>query len=106
MNINTAPAEVIAALSPQLDLKKATEIVEDRGSVFNTNKEFITQTESYAADKSKYPVEIEPLIGVSSQYFMVKAQVQIDNISSNLHSILKRNSNGSIETISRSPGVD
>jgi len=106
VNINTASAEVIAALSSQLDLKKATEIVEDRGTVFNNNKEFKDQTESYASDKGKYQLEIEPLIGVSSQYFKVKALVQIDTVSSNLHSVLKRNSNGSIETISRSPGVD
>jgi len=106
VNINTAPAEVIAALSSQLDLEKATEIVDERGTVFETNKDFIDQTSHQVSDKNKYQVEIEPLIGVSSLYFKVKSQVLIDKISSNLDSTLKRNSDGSIETISRSPGVD
>jgi general secretion pathway protein K len=106
ININTAPAEIIAALSSQIDLEKATEIIDDRTEVFDTNKEFIDTSKTHAADKNKYELEITPLIGVSSQYFQVQAQVQMGNVTHNLQSNLKRNADSSIEVLSRSPGID
>jgi general secretion pathway protein K len=106
ININTAPAVIIAALSAQIDLEKATEIVEERTEVFDKNKEFIDTTNTHAADKKKYELEITPLIGVSSQYFQVQAQVEMGNVTHNLRSNLKRNADSSIEVISRSPGID
>jgi general secretion pathway protein K len=106
ININTAPAEIIAALSSQIDLEKATEIIDERTEVFDTNKEFIDTSKTHAADKTKYELEITPLIGVSSQYFQVQAQVQMGNVTHNLKSNLKRHTNSSIEVLSRSPGID
>ncbi len=106
ININTAPAEIIAALSTQIDLQKASEIVEQRTDVYDSNTKFIDATKTYAANKNQYELDITPLIGVSSQYFQVQAQVQMDNVSTNLNSILKRQTNSSIEVIARSPGID
>jgi len=106
ININTAPGEIIAALSSQLNLQEASEIVEDRSSVFDTIKDFIDETKGRANDKNKYELEIKDLIGVSSQYFQVQAEVLIDKVSNRLTSNLKRNADSSVETISRSPGVD
>ncbi len=106
ININTAPTEVIAALSTQIDLQKATEIVEDRAEVFDTNDEFYDATNTYAVDKNKYQLEIVPLIGVSSQYFQVQAQVQMGDVTKYLTSTLKRRADSKLEVISRSPGTE
>ncbi|HEC28728.1 MAG TPA: general secretion pathway protein GspK [Gammaproteobacteria bacterium] len=106
ININTAPAEVIAALSDQLDLEKAISIVENRTSAFDTVKKFIDKTKGLTTNKTSYELVITPLIGVSSRYFEVQAYVQIDKIRNNLVSTLKRTSTNGIETLSRSPGMN
>jgi len=106
ININTAPAEVIAALSSQLDLGMANNIIKDRTSVFSSIKDFLDTTKGYVRDKSAYELEITPLIGVSSQYFQVQATVQIDKINKNLISILQRNSKGEVIVLTRTPGIN
>jgi len=106
ININTASAEVIAALSSQLDLSMAKNIIEDRTAVISSNKDFLDTTKSYVRDKTRYELEITPLIGVSSQYFQVQATVQIDKINKNLISILQRNSKGEVIVIARNPGAN
>jgi len=104
VNINTAPAEVIASLTSQLNLEKAGNIVEDRSTAFDGIKEFIDETRGYAQNKNTYELEITPLIGVTSQYFQVKAVVKIDNINKQLISYMKRNPDNTINTILRGPG--
>lgn len=106
INVNTAPAEVIAALSGQLTLEKATNITEDRGSAFNTTKDFIDDTKNYARDKNKYEGDIATLIGVTSGYFQVNSEVKIDTIYKQLVSTVKRNTDGSVNILTRAPKDD
>lgn len=106
ININTAPAAVIAALHPDIDLSEATAFVEDREAVIESVDEFLNDTEGYANDKTAYRSQVAPLIDVKSDYFQVKSSVQIDKVTRILHSKLFRNSDDKLELISRSPGVD
>jgi len=103
ININTAPAEVIAALSSQITLDTARNIIEDRGSAYESIKNFIDETKGYAQNKVKYEEDITTLIGVTSQYFQVNADVKIDNINKMLISVLKRNADSSVNILSRAP---
>jgi len=103
INANTAPAEVIAALSNQITLDKASNIIEDRGSAYESIKNFIDETKGYARDKVKYEEDISTLIGVTSQYFQVNADVKIDNLDKQLISVLKRNTDSSVNILSRAP---
>jgi len=104
ININTAPAEVIAALSSQLDIDEATNIVKDRTSAFDSIQDFLRNTQGYAQNINNYQGNVTPLINVTTRYFKVTAEVKIDNINKQLISILKRNTDSSVNIISRSPG--
>ena len=106
ININTAPAEVIAALYPDLDLSEATTFIEDREAAIDSTNDFLDETQAYVSDKATYRSQVDPLIGVKSDYFQVKSSVQIDKVNRILHSKLFRSSDGKLELISRSPGVD
>ena len=106
INVNTAEAEIIAALSSQLNPAEGATIVEDRTEAFKDIDDFFDATSGLATDQNQYQLEVTPLISVTSQYFQINASVQIDNINSKLTSSLKRHTDYRIEVISRSPGVD
>ena len=106
VNVNTAPAEVIAALSSQLDLQKAQNIIDDNNTGFEEFKDFLDVAKPYVTNLTQFEQTTRPLTGVNSRYFLLHADVQVDRITQQLFSVLERGQNGYVRVVSRSPGVE
>ena len=101
ININTAPDAVLAALTDNLTLNMAKDMVQNRpkegyGSVDNFLQQAIFGTLS-AEDRQK----ISPLLGVSSQFFSVLAESEIDNRRRVLKSVIAFDEEANAQTITR-----
>ncbi len=101
ININTAPDAVLAALTDNLTLNMAKDMVQNRpkegyGSVDNFLQQAIFATLS-VEDRQK----ISPLLGVSSQFFSVLAESEIDNRRRVLKSVIAFDEEANAQTITR-----
>lgn len=96
INVNAAPPEVLATLSPDLDPDQLGAILEARlQAPFETLDDFL-MLDALAG------VELTTNITVSSNYFLLEAVAQIGNTRSTLYSVLRRDSEGNIRVIRRS----
>ncbi|MET0266437.1 MAG: type II secretion system minor pseudopilin GspK [Duganella sp.] len=93
VNVNTAPAEVLAALSPNMPLSDAAVLVNMR------------KQGDYAQDVARYAIKPQltnrkPVvdIAVKSSYFLAYSRVQLDRASLDAVSLLQRG-NGGLTTI-------
>ena len=92
VNLNTAPAEVIAALVPGLELSGARRFVERRErSVFRSLEEASQQMNGQ-------PVLSPLLTGVGSSYFLLRGMVRFDRVEVVSETLLSRAS-GKIEIV-------
>ena len=99
INVNTAPAELLAALDPTLDSATAQRLVEDRKQqAFNSVEEFIIAT------RIPEPLFRPEEIAVGSDFFLLSATAEIGSAQAQLHSILQR-SDHQDSVISRSFGA-
>ena len=101
ININTAPDAVLAALTDNLTLNMAKDMVQNRpkegyGSVDNFLQQAIFATLS-TEDRQK----ISPLLGVTSQFFSVLAESEIDNRRRVLKSVIAFDEEANAQTITR-----
>ncbi|MCB1659379.1 MAG: type II secretion system minor pseudopilin GspK [Pseudomonadales bacterium] len=101
ININTAPDAVLAALTDNLTLNMAKDMVQNRpkegyGSVDNFLQQAIFATLS-SEDRQK----ISPLLGVTSQFFSVLAESEIDNRRRVLKSVIAFDEEANAQTITR-----
>ncbi len=96
MNVNTASAEVLATISPNLTVENIAAIIETREEApFETLDDFLS-IEAVAG------IEINPdSISVSSNYFLVEAVAQIGNSRTTLYSVLRRDSKGKVTVFRR-----
>lgn len=96
INVNTAPAEVLATLSAGLGPDQLSAILDARAQApFETLDDFLS-LEALAG------VELSTDITVSTSYFLLEAFAQIGNARSTLYSVLQRDSDGNIRVIRRS----
>jgi general secretion pathway protein K len=83
INVNTAPAVVLACLEKDIDLELATEIIEKR------KEEPFEKVEDFTKLVEKTTVNIKDL-SVTSQYFMLHNNTQIGKARARLDSLIYR----------------
>ncbi len=93
VNINTAPAPVLAAVVPDLSLAQARQLVATRGlGGFNS----IDQFRSLVQRKLTFPVSLK------SDYFLLHVTTSIGSTQLSLYSVIYRNQQGMTKAIARS----
>lgn len=85
VNLNTAPAEVLAALIPELDLPAARRFVVRRERAV-----FRSLADAGALIESQ-PVLAPALLSVGSSYFLVRGVVRFDRVEASSETLLSRN---------------
>ncbi len=105
INVNTADPMVIRALHPDLGEEGAEQLVEGREeNPFKEKKEFI-ETMKGLLDKNKVKSEeIEPVISVTSRFYLLETLVRMENDSQRLRSLLYKGDKG-VSTLNRTFGV-
>jgi general secretion pathway protein K len=96
VNVNTAPAEVLSALSPSMPLADATVLVNQR-----KQGNFYRDEEAYkAAPQLKVAGRLPQVqVGVKSSYFLAYTRVQLDRAALDSVSLLQRANNGTSTVI-------
>jgi general secretion pathway protein K len=84
VNINTAPAEVIAALVPSLDLAGARRFVARR------ERTFYRTLEQAANDMDSRPVLNPTVLAVGSSFFSVMGVIRYERVESQSETLLER----------------
>jgi general secretion pathway protein K len=104
INVNTAPAEVLASLSPDISLDLTKQLVKQRQE---TPYEKIDDFTGHASLKdSKLNKEG---LAISSQYYMLHVEVRIVNARASLDSLIFRGQGGKFQILQRSqrlPGIE
>ena len=87
VNVNTASAEVIASLIPDLSIEQARLLVQNRAlNPFGSVEAFTKKLPSSVV----IPAEVSSMLSVSSCYFEVDLVVKMEKSSFNLKALLKR----------------
>jgi len=89
VNINTAPVEVLMALSPEMDPQFAEEIVTSRVEEPFTSVTQIKQVPGYPGDEV-YSNDLEPHMDVSSSHFSARITGETQAASSQAYGVFKR----------------
>lgn len=84
VNVNTAPAEVIAAVVPELDLTGARRFVARR------ERTFFRQLADASALLEGQPVLPPSLLSVGSGYFIVRGVIRFDRVEATSETLLER----------------
>jgi general secretion pathway protein K len=92
VNLNTAPAEVLAAVVPELDLAAARRFVERRRDTF------FRDLDDAAQRIDGRPVLAPALLGVGSAYFLLRGVIRFDRVEVASETLLSRAS-GRIEIV-------
>jgi len=86
INVQTAPVEVLASLSPSMSMEAASVIVELR-----KQKPLLTTQQFFGLDVVKNHPDIkENLVTTTSQYFLVETTVAIENQRLVIYTLLER----------------
>jgi general secretion pathway protein K len=103
INVNTAPAEVLATVADDLDLETAVALVELR-----QENPFLTPAEFQHALQTVGGTHLGNMDGldVTSQYFDVNIETRIGYGRAELSSLMSRGSVGTAEVIRRAQGFD
>jgi general secretion pathway protein K len=101
INVNTAPAEVLAALNPEISIALAGRIVERRDSVpYESPSDF-------TGDPLLEGIAVNPQgLGVKSDYFMVRSEARIGAGRIRSSSLLSREGDKGVRVILRSLGQE
>jgi general secretion pathway protein K len=84
VNVNTAPAEVLAAVVPGCSMSQGNALVEQRKRVpWNDVGQFKTELQCG-------PDPGEPKIAVTSQYFLVQSRIRLDRAALDTESLVQR----------------
>ncbi len=100
INVNTAPAAVLAALAPGVTLAQAQQLVLARQEKPYKNVAELLQAQVFAGK----PVSTEGL-SVSSQYFLVDATAVVGRVQTRLRSVVHRDDAGRGTVTARSEGL-
>lgn len=93
ININTAPAPVIAAIVPGISLERAREIVTKR------SQDGYASVEAF---KSTLQRKVEFPLTLDSSFFLLSVTTSIGNTRLSLYSVIYRNQSGATRTLTRS----
>ncbi len=98
INVNTAPPEILASLSPGISLSSAKKLVEER-----SEKPFkdLNDFSAHEAIKNLNPAFSKEDLSVNSSYFMLHTNVQIANARANLDSLIHRGDRGQLQVLQR-----
>ncbi len=98
INVNTAPLEVLVALAPDIDPGEAEAAIETRArQPFTDVSAFRTAFPSFAQ-----PTLAADALSVTSQYFLVHAEVAMDRARVSSYSVVHRPPSGPLRVIYRS----
>jgi len=93
ININTAPAPVLAAVVPDFSLAQAKSLVAQRGrNGFQSIDQFTNEVQR----KIAFPLSLK------STYFLLKVTTTIGSTQLSLYSVIFRNDQGQVQSIARS----
>lgn len=93
ININTAPAPVLAAVVPDFSLAQAKSLVAQRGrNGFQSIDQFTKEVQR----KITFPLSLK------STYFLLKVTTTIGSTQLSLYSVIFRNDQGQVQSIARS----
>jgi general secretion pathway protein K len=84
INVNTAPAEVLAAAVPSLDISAARRFVARR------DRTFYRTLEQAAEEMDNRPVLSQAVFGVGSSFFVVSGVIRYDRVESQSETLLER----------------
>jgi len=105
INVNTTSAEIFQALFNLLDDSSAESLVSaQKDSPFTKKTAFLDRLKELLGDNKIISEEVDPLITVSSHYFLMETTVRMDNASQTLRSLLHRHDRG-VSTLSRTLGL-
>jgi general secretion pathway protein K len=94
VNVNTAPAEVIAAIVKEYSVSEAAGLVARRKTAhFRTMAGFLEQTHGKSLEEAASPVA-----ALTSQYFLVESRVRLDRAALDAEALVNRQLNGTIAT--------
>ena len=104
INVNTAPPEILASLSSDIDLSTAESLVKQR------EKEPYKSTEDFTGHESIKDAKLDPQgLSVNSRYFMLYTDTRIVNARASLESLILREKGDTLRILQRSqrvPGLD
>jgi general secretion pathway protein K len=99
INVNTAKAEVLASVIPNIGIDIANNIVEERDEeAFKSIQEFASNPLLQGAS-----INLQAL-SVNSSFFSLNSQIKVGNSFINNESILNRTNNSTITVVTRVPG--
>lgn len=99
LNVNTAPAELLAALDDDLGAGDAERLVQARAEQpFDSVADFAASTGLVDFDAP------EGLLGTASDYFLLDAEARVGEARARLHSVLHRSGSGATRVVMRSYG--
>ncbi|WP_428096867.1 type II secretion system minor pseudopilin GspK [Candidatus Rariloculus sp.] len=98
LNVNTAPALLLATLSDELDLSTAASLVEERGAAG------FVDIETVFADL--VPPEMFEHMSVDSDHFLLTGTVVLGMTQLRMRSVLQRDTSGLTRVLFRSQGVE
>ena len=101
ININTAPDAVLAALTDNLTLNMAKDMVQNRPKEGYGSVDNFLQQAMFATLSTEDRQKISPLLGVTSQFFSVLAESEIDNRRRVLKSVIAFDEEANAQTITR-----
>lgn len=100
INVNTASAEVLSSIVKDITLEEAKSLAEDR------DKEAYKKVDDFLQHPLLKPKKVKSEgLSVSSQYFQLNSTAQIERISLEYTTILRRDFEGNVIILKRSRGV-
>ena len=106
LNVNTAAIELLLALDPAIDSDMVDAILEYRKSnSFGSKIGFMDFVDKFIDKETQTNINIDQLLDVSSDYFMVNSIVNIGHAKSGLQSTLNRTKLGKISIVKRRRGL-
>jgi general secretion pathway protein K len=104
INVNTAPATVLASLSPDISLDLAEQLVKQR------QETPYEKTADFTGHASLKDSKLNPEgLAISSQYYMLHVEARIVNARASLDSLIFRGQGGKFQILQRSqrlPGIE
>ncbi|MFK7793745.1 MAG: type II secretion system minor pseudopilin GspK [Gammaproteobacteria bacterium] len=99
VNVNTAKAEVLASVIPNIGIDLANNIIEERDEeAFESIQQFVSNPLLQGA-----PINLQAL-SVNSSFFSLNSQIKVGNSFIRNESILNRINNSTITVVNRVPG--
>jgi len=105
INVNTADPKLLRAIVNKLDDGGAEEIANERKeNPFKDKSDFIQKLKDVLDPNDVKSDQIDPVISITSQFYQLETQVQMDDISQTMRSVLNKGDKG-VVSLARSIGT-